>query len=119
MTGFDMGDVDRNLVALWAKVKPACVEALVETVEVVLNQSDRDAPRLSGSLVNSSTGKVDAGRLIGGVGYSDPKAPVAHENPRGKRYKRGKKAKFLETAVNDNANVLVNKAAAALRRALQ
>lgn len=116
---FDTRDVDAALARLAGKIQVPLEDALIETVKQIQAASNRAVPVDTRALLDSSTAKVDLDNLVGGVGYKHPSAPAAHENPKGRRYRNGKKAKFLETAVNDNANVLVNKAAAALRRALQ
>lgn len=110
MTGFDVSAVDRALAELADKVRPKLVDALLETCLDIQEASDKDTPRLTGDLVNSSVVRVDTGTLVGGVGYLHASAPAAHENTQ-VRYKRGKKSKFLEDAVNANLDLLPQRVA--------
>lgn len=115
---FDTRAVDKALAKFLLKTQAPLEDALVESIKDIQKASNRMVPVDTGDLLASSRAKVDLDNLKGGVGYAHPSAPAAHENPKGRRYRNGKKAKFLESAVNDNANVLVNKTAAAMKKAL-
>lgn len=54
----------------------------------------------------------------GSVYYTDNKAAVAHENPRKRRYRNGKREKYLESAMNDGADNFLQALAAELREVL-
>ena len=98
------------------RLNEAVTDGLTAAAQLVLDAAKDGAPVLSGRLRDSGSFEVDG--LTAAVGFADVKAVAAHENTHD-RLRNGKRAKFLELALADNAGavgaVLRDSAARVLR----
>jgi len=104
--------------AATAEVRAAAARGLLMGAEHVLGISNDRTPIDEGALVRSGTASVDEALLKSAIAYDTPYAPVQHERL-DFRHAPGRRAKFLESALNDSRQEVRDIVAAQLRRALE
>lgn len=110
-----MSDWGARLNLPAAEVRAAVEAGLSAGADVVLEAAVAGAPFLTGELAGSGTKAVDGNTAA--VGFTDSKAVAAHENLHD-RLRGGKRAKFLELALAENADTVARELAARVKGAL-
>ena len=103
------------------RVRAAAADALYKALEHIGAESDRTVPLEEGTLMRSRTVAVDKDTLVGAVGYGGAASAYAvrqHEEL-GWKHKPGRRAKFLELAVKEQADRVQNWLAETLRDAFR
>lgn len=90
-----------QLAAALAAFRAALADALEDITEDALRESNLVVPLDEGPLERSGFAQVDRANLTGQVAYDTPYAIRQHEDPT-LRHAAGRKAKFLEDAVEEN-----------------
>lgn len=98
-------------------VRNEAPHALLTAAEVLLEEANRTVPFEEGILAESGDTDVDDGRLLATVSYDTPYAVRQHEDTR-LRHDPGRRAKWLEHALRENADDLIEVVADDLRRRL-
>ncbi len=86
-----------------ATVRDAAADGLFVAAEHILNVSNQHVPLEYGDLEGSGATSEDRGNLEAAVSYNTPYAARQHEEL-GYRHDPGRTAKFLENAVNSEAD---------------
>lgn len=100
------------------ELRQAAARGLFLGGELVLQDSNTRVPLDEGPLERSGTASVDEGTLTAAVSYDTPYAVRQHEDMT-YRHAPGRTAKYLEHALNSNADDVMELVAAQLRRALR
>lgn len=107
-----------NLTGAARQIRQAGARGLFFGAEHVLGVSNDRAPIDEGALVRSGIASVDEARLRAAVAYDTPYAARQHEELTW-RHAPGRRAKYLESALNDSRDEVRAVIAAQLRRAFQ
>lgn len=97
-------------------IKRAAAGGLYEAAEHVLEESNRVVPLDEGDLSRSGFAETDRDALVAHVGYDTPYAARQHEEL-SYRHSEGRKAKFLEDTVNQQAGTIRDHIAKKIREA--
>lgn len=103
---------DDDVLAL---VEEAVARGLQAGADLLLDESNRLAPIETGDLIRS--GRAEADEEEAAVGYNTPYAVRQHEDL-SYRHDAGRQAKFLETALNHNADRIIDTIADEIREHL-
>lgn len=88
---------------------------LQDAADAILEVAKEGAPVLTGALRDSGNNAVEGNEAA--IGFTDPKAVAAHENLHD-RLRNGKRPKFLELALQENAERAITIVAARVRGGL-
>jgi hypothetical protein len=99
-------------------MRAAAGRGLAKGVEHVLTESRKVVPIEEGTLERSGVATVDEANLRGAVSYDTPYAVRQHEDLT-LRHAEGRKAKYLEDPLNEEAPVVLQLVRAEMRRALR
>ena len=97
-------------------IEEAASKGLGDAADKVGETSDQRVPVRTGELERSR--KVLKEPLRAVIGYTDSKAAAAHENLHARRYRNGRRAKFLESAADDHRQDIERMVAEEIRRVL-
>ena len=100
-----------------AELKKAIAKGLNDFSEHVLAESNKVVPHEEGTLERSGTVSVDVDAGKAAVSYDTPYAVRQHEDTR-IRHDQGRKAKYLESAVNEAASEFEPFMAEAIRKVM-
>ena len=100
-----------------ADVHDELPHSLLTGAEMLLEEADRTVPFEEGILAESGDTDVDKDRQISTTFYDTPYAVKQHEDTR-LRHDPGRRAKWLEHALRENAEELLEVMAEDLRRRL-
>jgi hypothetical protein len=84
-------------------VQAAALRGLQMAGEHILEESNRTIPHNEGTMQDSGEVSVDGSKLEASVSYDTPYTVRQHEDT-SMRHPNGRKAKFLETALNEQSN---------------
>ncbi|MFC8491780.1 hypothetical protein ACFUJU_13455 [Streptomyces sp. NPDC057235] len=101
-----------------AELRAAGARGLLLGAEHVLGVSSDRVPLDEAALQRSGTASVDEATMQASVSYDTPYAVVQHERM-DQRHAPGRRAKYLESALNDSMSAVRDVIAAQLRRALR
>lgn len=87
------------------RVRAAAVRALDQAAEYVLEVANRTVPHETGQLQDSGDTDVDDRQLLATVSYNTPYARYQHERL-DLRHKPGRRAKWLEKTLQEEANAV-------------
>lgn len=104
--------------AATAKVHRAAVSALTDAAEFLLEESNRSVPIEESTLERSGHVTVDPRALKASVSYDTPYAVRQHEDTR-LRHDAGRRAKWLERSLHEQATRLRDFLQARLKAALR
>jgi len=107
--------VDWNTAATSREAKAAALAALKAAGEFILDESNKIAPIDEGTLIRSGDVSVDDQGV--NVFYDTPYALRQHEDM-SLRHKNGRRAKYLESALRENADKVMQYVQDALKKAL-
>ncbi|GAA3144950.1 hypothetical protein Ppa06_58240 [Planomonospora parontospora subsp. parontospora] len=116
MTSIEL-DLKINVEAFTAEQRRAAARGLHKATRHVLTASNQRVPFETGDLERSGRPVVDEVNLRGVISYDQPYAVAQHEEL-GYRHERGQ-AKYLESALREEADTVRELIAAELRRALR
>jgi hypothetical protein len=97
------------------QIREAAARGLLLAAEHVLDESSRQVPLDEATLQRSGTVSVDEGALTASVSYDTPYAVRQHEEL-DYRHLPGRKAKYLEDPLRDEASTVGEIIAAQVRR---
>ncbi|MFP8960035.1 hypothetical protein ACLIYP_05600 [Streptomyces nanhaiensis] len=100
------------------EVRQAAGRALYLAAEHVLSVSNDRVPLDEAALQRSGTASVDEGSLRAAVAYDTPYAARQHEELTW-RHAPGRRAKYLESSLNDSRDEVRRLVAAQIRRAFE
>lgn len=109
------GSLAASLARIEDRIRPAAAAGLKKAADGVLRDSNALAPRDTGDLVAS--GKVVTDDLRADISYTSKHAVPQHEKTQ-YRHPGGGQAKFLQTALDDNRDQILNAVAAHIRGVL-
>ena len=101
-----------------AAVRRGAKAGLTDAAEYVLEQSNRVVPIEDSTLLKSGVPSVDEGSLRAAVSYDTPYAVRQHEEL-DYQHDAGRKAKYLEGALNESRTKVNALIAAAIKRELR
>lgn len=110
-------DMHVNPDALEAKARAAIVRGLKQAAEHVLTSTEPKVPWQTGDLERSGSTAVDQSALEGVISFDQPYAIAQHEQLDWEHPLKGE-PKFLETTLYEEAAVVRDMLAKAVRRAL-
>lgn len=105
MTGFNAGQITANLRAVGEAQRKAAAKGLFDAAEHVLQVSRTRVPIEEGTLERSGTTTVDEANLVAYISYDTPYAVRQHEDMT-YRHDAGRQAKFLESALTGERDVV-------------
>jgi hypothetical protein len=109
-------DIEWDGDAIEEAVREAAGDGLLLAAEHVLQVANEDVPLDEGTLERSGTTSVDRENLKAAVTYDTPYAHRQHEDLTF-RHLGGRKAKWLESAINSEKDTVGEIVAATIRRA--
>ena len=115
MTGWDVGAIEARVKLATEDMRRAAVKGLEDAAEHVLGVSNQRVPIEEATLERSGRASVDASTLQAAVSYDTPYAVVQHEDMT-LQHDPGRSAKFLETALNQEAGAVQQIIADRIRR---
>lgn len=110
--------ISANLARLADAEHEGAANGLELVTEHLLGVSRRQVPIEEGILERSGVASVDRAALKGAVSYDTPYAVRQHEDLN-LRHDEGRKAKYLEDPMREEADVMADIIAAQIRRALR
>jgi hypothetical protein len=99
-----------------AIIRAAAAHGLGDATDQIAQTSQDRVPYQTRELMRSQ--HVVKDDLHTEIYYTDSKAAAAHENIHGRVYRRGRRAKFLESAADDHREDTVRSVAEEIRRVL-
>lgn len=124
ITGFDLRIRADYRARVEATVRAAAARGLSDAAEELLTVATRTAPHAEGTLQRSGTVSVDAPTLRAAVAYDTPYAVRQHEDtslrhpdPHNPLSSSGRRAKWLQLALQENSRRLTGHVQAAIRDA--
>lgn len=109
--------VDRRAFAD-AQVRRAAGDALFESAEFILEESNRTVPLEEGTLERSGTVSIDRAALRAAVAYDTPYAARQHEELN-YRHDEGRRAKWLEQTMREQTGRVRQFLAERIKRAVR
>lgn len=100
-----------------AKARAGAARGLQQAAEHLLGESRKIVPLEEATLERSGVASVDDSRLTGAVSYDTPYAVYQHERL-DLKHDPGRSAKYLETPLAAERDVMLELVAAQIRRAL-
>mgnify|MGYP001260688836 CR=1 FL=1 len=98
--------------------KAAASQALHDAAEFVLTESNKIAPKDSGDLRASAFVSDNKSKLQSTINYDEPYAVAVHEGGPKNWQEPGTQDKFLETALKENADAVIDFLSDALEEVL-
>lgn len=102
---------------VFRKLRQAELDALSDGAEFLLEESNRTVPLEEGTLQNSGVTSVDSGAREAAISYNTPYAVRHHEHPE-YNFQNGRRGKWLELTMQEQATRVQQFMAARIREAL-
>ncbi|QXJ40751.1 putative minor capsid protein [Curtobacterium phage Parvaparticeps] len=109
-----VGEMVKRIKEGAESMKEGAAEGLFMAAEFVLGEANERVPLETGGLMRSGSTSIDKENMVAAISYDAVQAVPQHENL-SYHHDHGRRAKFLESAINDNAKTvaeLVRKGAA-------